>query len=130
MVNFPVSGPISEASGSEARTVTIGGLVSACPKRSRGKPKAANVKANRPNNCLVRMKIRKRQLLGLFAFTLAAFGLPRDLFGQAETSPPIVTVLASDPDASEIGPDTGKFTITRTGPTNSDLLVFYHAGGS
>jgi hypothetical protein len=29
--------------------------------------------------------------------------------------PPVVTVVASDPDASEAGPDTGVFTFTRTG---------------
>ena len=44
--------------------------------------------------------------------------------------PPVVTIVASDPDASEIGPDTGTFTVTRTDGTNSDLTVFYHVGGT
>jgi len=38
--------------------------------------------------------------------------------------------VASDPDASEIGPDTGAFTVTRTDGTNNDLTVFYHVGGT
>src|SRR5439155_15334459 len=44
--------------------------------------------------------------------------------------PPVVTVVASDPDASEIGPDTGTFTVSRTGPTNTELNVFYRVGGT
>ena len=33
-------------------------------------------------------KRQSRQLLALFVFTLAAFGLPGELFGQVETNPP------------------------------------------
>ena len=46
------------------------------------------------------------------------------------TPPPVVTVVASDPDASEIGPDTGTFTVSRTGPTNTELNVVYRVGGT
>jgi hypothetical protein len=44
--------------------------------------------------------------------------------------PAVVTVVATDPDASEIGPDTGTFTVSRTGGTNNELLVFYHTDGT
>jgi len=38
---------------------------------------------------------------------------------------PVVTVVATDPDASEVGPDSGNFRITRTGSTLSALIVNY-----
>src|SRR5207245_2148060 len=44
--------------------------------------------------------------------------------------PPVVRVVASDADASEIGPDTGTFTVSRDGPTNKDLTVFYYVSGT
>jgi hypothetical protein len=43
---------------------------------------------------------------------------------------PVVTVVATDPSAAEDPLDTGTFTVTRTGDTNSDLTVFYSLGGS
>jgi len=42
----------------------------------------------------------------------------------------VVTIVATDPDASESGPDSGTFTITRTGSTTSDLTVTYEIAGS
>jgi hypothetical protein len=45
------------------------------------------------------------------------------------TEPTRVDISASDGDASEFGPDTGEFTITRTGDTNFDLTVFLTIGG-
>ncbi len=44
--------------------------------------------------------------------------------------PPVVTIVATDPDASEAGLDAGTFTIRRTGPTNGAMSVFYSTGGS
>ena len=41
----------------------------------------------------------------------------------AVTSPPIVTISASDANASEAGPDTGTFTITRAGSLAGDMTV-------
>jgi hypothetical protein len=38
---------------------------------------------------------------------------------------PLVTVVATDPNASEVGPDPGTFRITRTGSTISALTVNY-----
>ncbi|MBM4093016.1 MAG: hypothetical protein FJ276_26950, partial [Planctomycetes bacterium] len=45
-------------------------------------------------------------------------------------SPPTVTVTATDPNASETGPDAGAFTVTRAGGTTSALIVNYTLGGA
>jgi hypothetical protein len=44
--------------------------------------------------------------------------------------PPVVTIAATDPDASEAGPDEGVFTVNRTGSTSQPLVVFYGTGGT
>src|SRR5438105_2993805 len=44
--------------------------------------------------------------------------------------PPVVTIVATDPDASETGPDPGTFTVTRTGDTNKPLTVRYIIDGT
>ena len=44
--------------------------------------------------------------------------------------PPVVTVAATDPNASEAGPNTGTFTITRSYATNSALAVNFALSGS
>ena len=41
----------------------------------------------------------------------------------------VVTIAATDANASETGPDPGVFTFTRTGPTTFDLPVNYSIGG-
>lgn len=50
------------------------------------------------------------------------------------TTPPIVTIRATDPIARESGVltviDPGVFTVHRTGPTNEDLLVYYTVSGT
>ena len=38
---------------------------------------------------------------------------------------PTVTITATDADASEVGPATGTFTVTRNGPTTAPLTVNY-----
>src|SRR6266542_1806326 len=43
---------------------------------------------------------------------------------------PTVTVVATDANASESGPDPGTFTVTRSGSTTSSLTVRYSLGGS
>ena len=43
--------------------------------------------------------------------------------------PTRVDVFASDPEAAELGPDTGTFTFTRNGDTSFDLPVFLSIGG-
>ena len=43
---------------------------------------------------------------------------------------PTVTVTASDASASEAGPDTGQYTISRTGPTTAALAVNYALSGT
>ena len=40
-----------------------------------------------------------------------------------DNDPVVVTIVATDPTASETGPNTGTFTVTRTGPTGSALTV-------
>jgi glycerophosphoryl diester phosphodiesterase len=42
----------------------------------------------------------------------------------------VVTVTATDPDASEAGPTTGTFTFSRTGDTSSSLLISFTRGGT
>ncbi len=48
----------------------------------------------------------------------------------ADQPTPIVTIVATDPDASEAGPDTGTFTVSRTGDTAFALSVTYTRGGT
>jgi hypothetical protein len=47
----------------------------------------------------------------------------------ADDDSPTVTIVATDPTATETG-DTGTFTITRTGPTTTSLRVTYNVTGS
>src|SRR5437667_10626721 len=75
------------------------------------------------------MNCRLKHVLALFVFLQGPFACVQNLQAQVQTNPPVVTILASDPNASEIGPDTGALTVTRTGATNSDLTVFYHRAG-
>jgi uncharacterized repeat protein (TIGR01451 family) len=44
--------------------------------------------------------------------------------------PPTVTVVASDANASEPGPDTGTFTFNRTGSPTQELTIYYTVSGS
>ncbi len=44
--------------------------------------------------------------------------------------PAIVTIVATDPNATETGPDPGTFTVSRTGGTSNSLVVFYFTSGS
>src|SRR5713226_474374 len=44
--------------------------------------------------------------------------------------PPVITIVATDPNAAETGPDPGMFTVSRTGDTNNSLVVFYFTSGS
>ena len=48
----------------------------------------------------------------------------------ADNDPPAVTIDATDPDAAEVGGDSGTFTVSRTGPTTSSLTVSYTITGS
>ncbi len=43
---------------------------------------------------------------------------------------PTVTISATDPNASETGPDTGSLAVTRTGDTSAALMVNYTVGGT
>jgi hypothetical protein len=48
----------------------------------------------------------------------------------ADNDVPVVTVTATDDEASEAGPATGAFTFSRTGNTNAELLVTFSRGGT
>ncbi|HKI70822.1 MAG TPA: S8 family serine peptidase, partial [Verrucomicrobiae bacterium] len=56
--------------------------------------------------------------------------LLRALSGGSTSQGPTVTVVATDPNASEQGPDSGTFTISRTGDTSTALTVNYTLGGT
>ncbi len=63
----------------------------------------------------------------------SGFGfIQADLAVDAVSAPtiPTVTISATDPAASEAGPDPGTFTVTRTGSTAADLVVSYTVGGT
>jgi hypothetical protein len=61
-------------------------------------------------------------------------GATGDSFSMVKDSTPptlpAVTIVATDPSASEAGQATGGFTITRTGSTASSLLVNFTVGGT
>ena len=65
--------------------------------------------------CSMQSSCAVRMLVVAFAFVAAA--LP----GKASAQTPVVTLAVTDPDASEVGPDTGTFTVTRTGSTAAGL---------
>ena len=53
-----------------------------------------------------------------------------DYFPSGPSSPPIVTVKATTPTASDTGPVDGVFTLTRDGSTSAPLTVYYTLGGT
>ena len=48
---------------------------------------------------------------------------------QSDDVLPTVTIAATDPTATEAGPTTGQYTLTRTGATTAALTVSYTVGG-
>lgn len=50
--------------------------------------------------------------------------------GTAPGSLPVVTITATQPTATEVGPTAGTFTVSRTGSTAAPLTVFYTVGGT
>lgn len=60
-----------------------------------------------------------------------AVGLPATAaVSIADDDPPVVTIHATDPAASEAGADPGVFTISRTGPTTAGLRIPFSVGGT
>jgi subtilisin family serine protease len=55
---------------------------------------------------------------------------PNGVFVIAGEALPIVTIVASDSSATEAGPSTGRFTVSRTGSTASFLTVSYNSTGT
>ena len=79
----------------------------------------------------VRRNPMSKHILLVLAVSLAA------VFTSHSQSPtpitnslPIVAITATDPSASETGPDSGQFTVARKGDTNAALTVFLAIGGS
>ena len=65
-------------------------------------------------------KFQSVALRGLLAVgLLGAFQTP----GSNPPTLPTVTITATDPNAAEVGPVNGKFTVSRTGATSVDLVV-------
>ncbi len=56
-------------------------------------------------------------------------GTPAPVLEFVATADPIVTISAPDPNASEVGLDPGRFTVTRLGPTNVALAVKFNRTG-
>ena len=56
--------------------------------------------------------------------------LSQDQTANFTATPPTVTILATDPTASEPGTDTGTFTLTRSGPPEAALTVSYSISGT
>jgi hypothetical protein len=70
-------------------------------------------------------------ILTVIAGTGYAIGSPSSATVTiADNDPPVVSIVASDPNASETAGDTGTFTITRTGPTTGALAVSYTISGT
>ena len=60
-----------------------------------------------------------------------AIGAPNaDTVNIEDNDGPTVTIVATDPTATEAGTTPGTFTFTRTGPTTAALNVFYTIGGA
>ena len=60
-------------------------------------------------------------------------GLPIDglhLSPYVDEATARVDILATDPNAAEAGPNSGMFTVSRTGPTDQALTVYYTVGGT
>lgn len=87
--------------------------------------------SSNPSNALVRLRLEtsptkvvdmpdggKIPLLDAFAALKSTAELP------------VVTVTATDPDASEDAAEPGAFTVKRTGPTTKDLAVAFTVGGT
>src|SRR2546421_4222130 len=70
-----------------------------------------------------------KECLSLFVLiALAQSGIAQNT--PITTNAPVVSITATDPSASEIGPDPGAFTVWRKGATNDSLTVWCHIGGT
>ncbi|MCU0783900.1 MAG: hypothetical protein MUF81_07590 [Verrucomicrobia bacterium] len=74
-------------------------------------------------NTNLSIKIRKLIVPGALAVWL--FGAVPGAQSNWPTPPPVVTIVATDADASEAGPNTGTFTVTRYGGDQSVPLTVY-----
>jgi hypothetical protein len=61
---------------------------------------------------------------------LGVFGVASNLNAQPAPWPPLVSVIALDPDAAEQGSDAATFLVVRLGAANTPLTVHYLLGGT
>jgi hypothetical protein len=71
-----------------------------------------------------------RWLCGIAAVLLGVFGVSSRLNAQTPPWPPLVSVIALDPDAGEQGSDAATFLVVRLGAANTPLTVQYLLGGT
>ena len=65
------------------------------------------------------------------AYTMGTPGKAMVTITDSDSAPlPAVSITANQPNASEVGPTAGQFTVTRTGSVASDLAVTYAIGGA
>ena len=64
------------------------------------------------------------------AYTVGSPGSATVTIADNDGSTPTVTISATDPTASEAGPDAGIFTVTRSGSTSGALTVNYTVSGT
>src|SRR6185295_11281931 len=67
---------------------------------------------------------------GIVAALLGAFVFTINLRADDPPWPPLVSVLALDPDAAEEGSDPATFLVVRIGPANTPLTIHYALGGA
>ncbi|MEI6085282.1 MAG: Calx-beta domain-containing protein [Verrucomicrobiota bacterium] len=70
-------------------------------------------------------------IVGLTAVPGYTLGTPTNGVATiSDDNATVVNLTVPDPNAAEAGPDLGQFLITRTGPTNAALRVYYSVGGT
>lgn len=89
-----------------------------------------NNRTSKPNSDSVMSTKPSRWLYGLAAALLGVFGVVSPLHAQNPPWPPLVSVIALDPDASEQGSDSATFLVVRLGLANTPLTVHYVLGGT
>src|SRR5439155_846720 len=123
-VKYSLGGSAANGSRSEERRVR---------KESSARRSSANVTVNPVDDGAV--EGNETVVLTLSADAAYTIGSPSSAtvsIADNDQPPPLrtVTVVASDANASESGPDSGTFTVSRTGSTTAALTVKYSLGGS
>jgi hypothetical protein len=91
---------------------------------------AYDVAAATAGNGLVSFEMEADSTDGVEFYSRDATDLRRPELVIFTTPNPVVSVIPTDPTASEPGTDTGTLTVTRTGPTTTNLTVTYTVDGT